>query len=663
MSSVEVSSQTDSESRNPTGATGQSSFLDAALGLAQQLGWAVFPLARGGKTPLTEHGCKDATTDVARIIEWWTSEPRANIGIATGAASGITVLDVDVKPWHEKHGDNTLAALVAEHGALPRTPRQKTWSGGEHYVFAYAEGVGNSAGRVGEHLDIRGEGGYVVVAPSVVEEDGRSGEYAWIVSPHDVVPAPIPAWLIPKRNTAKRLNGAARTDGEWDYAKQGAPRGRRQAELPAIAGRLLNECQTVETARLALHGWVDRCEQFPDDMLTYEAADDCLDRIIALREANGETKPETKAEVETARRPLIVQAIRDVPMRPVPWLWASRLARGALSLFVGDPEDGKTVTALDLAARVSTGKPWPDGLPGGGRGEHVLVFSAEDSTAYTLRPRLEAAGADVSKIYTIGVEPGGLSFSADVVRIEDVIGAHRPVLVIVDPLSSYLPKVDTYRDNEVRATLAPFATMAERHDVAVIAIMHMTKNTERTAMQRVLGSTAFIALARTAFLVAKDPEDRGRRLFLPIKNNLGPRAEGLAFTLQGVRLPVAGGTIDTVKVVWAEAHVNVSADEILRRGARDLRPGEHAEAVFRAALAKGPVQAKTMEQVCVAEGIAPKTADRAKTRLGIQSFKTGFSSWYWSPPGWSDYQIEVWPAQAGEANIATDEDGHMEQGQ
>src|SRR5437899_2933409 len=111
--------------------------LDAALAYAAR-GWAVHPLTPLAKTPLTAHGCKDATTDRAQIETWWTSNPDANIGIATGAVSQISVLDVDVKAWEDKHGDKTLSALTAQHGELPATVVQMTWSGGLQYIFAYA---------------------------------------------------------------------------------------------------------------------------------------------------------------------------------------------------------------------------------------------------------------------------------------------------------------------------------------------------------------------------------------------------------------------------------------------------------------------------------------------------------------------------------------------
>jgi putative DNA primase/helicase len=193
--------------------------LDAALQYAQH-GWAVFPIKPGAKKPpLVKGGCNAASKDPAQVRAWFTEHPDANIGVATGAGSGITVLDVDVKPWDGKRGDETLAALVAEHGELPTTPEQQTWSGGRQYVFAYAEGVRNSAGKLGKDLDIRGDGGYIVVPPSTVSEGQRAGEYAWhvVLDPFTVPPAEMPSWLLERVKSA----GAA-TQATAETAEHGS---------------------------------------------------------------------------------------------------------------------------------------------------------------------------------------------------------------------------------------------------------------------------------------------------------------------------------------------------------------------------------------------------------------------------------------------------------
>lgn len=158
-----------------------SRMLTAALAYAAK-GWAVFPCRPGQKVPATKHGCKDATTDAEQIRAWWERTPDANVGVATGSASGIFVLDVD--------GEEGLDALVDLGHGVPGTLTQGTPSGGYHFVFADPYGVGNSARKLGPNLDTRGDGGYILTSPSVHPNGGR---YRWIGKGR---PAVLPGWLL-----------------------------------------------------------------------------------------------------------------------------------------------------------------------------------------------------------------------------------------------------------------------------------------------------------------------------------------------------------------------------------------------------------------------------------------------------------------------------------
>lgn len=172
----------------------------AALTYAQRIGWAVHPLRPNAKTPLSAHGFKDATTDLDQIRTWWTEHPSANIGIATGKVSGISVLDVDTKDG--AGGDITLAALLAEHGqTLDGHARQTTWSGGWQYIFTYHPRARHGAGCYGRGLDGRNDGGFIVAPPSLV----HGQPYVWS---GPGVPQPMPEWLLEAtRGTAGARHG------------------------------------------------------------------------------------------------------------------------------------------------------------------------------------------------------------------------------------------------------------------------------------------------------------------------------------------------------------------------------------------------------------------------------------------------------------------------
>jgi len=204
--------------------------LTAALSLASH-GKLIFPLQVRGKIPLTTHGCKDATTDQATLTRWWEQQwPDANIGLATGPASGVFVLDVD-----GEEGEASLRALEAEHGALPATAESLTGGGGRHLFFKWPQSgvVKNSAGKLGACLDVRGEGGYVVMPPSV-HPSGR--KYVWSVDSGDQI-VPAPAWLL---HLIANPQGKRPTPvSEWRSLMKGVPEGQRNQSLARIAGKLL----------------------------------------------------------------------------------------------------------------------------------------------------------------------------------------------------------------------------------------------------------------------------------------------------------------------------------------------------------------------------------------------------------------------------------------
>jgi hypothetical protein len=161
--------------------------LIAALLLAVR-GYAVFPCVPGSKQPLTAHGCKAATTYAKTIQRWWGREPRANIGIATGAPSGLWALDVDL----DHGGEDSLAELEGTHGGLPETITSITGGGGRHLLFKHPGVPVRNRVAIRPGVDCRGDGGFIVAPPSV-HQSGR--RYVWA---DDGVQraAEAPGWLL-----------------------------------------------------------------------------------------------------------------------------------------------------------------------------------------------------------------------------------------------------------------------------------------------------------------------------------------------------------------------------------------------------------------------------------------------------------------------------------
>jgi hypothetical protein len=206
-----------------------SGLLGAALAYAA-CGLHVFPCRPQRKTPATAHGCKDATVDPEKISRWWAACPDFNIAIATGSASGLFVADID-----GLDAEAALRKLEDQHGALPPTWEAIT-PNGRHLGFACPDRkVSNSASRIAPGIDVRGEGGFVVVPPSI-HPCGKP--YAWSVDCADEI-ADAPAWLI---ELVAPGNGvvAPTPPADWaDLVAAGVAEGARDTTVTRLVGHLL----------------------------------------------------------------------------------------------------------------------------------------------------------------------------------------------------------------------------------------------------------------------------------------------------------------------------------------------------------------------------------------------------------------------------------------
>ena len=167
------------------------SVLDAALAYARH-GWQVFPVKDRAKNPLTEHGFHDASSDAETIRNWWERFPKANVGVSTGPASGLVVLDVDMH--NNVDGSESLRELEGKLGALPDTVEALTGGGGRHLFFRHP-GRPVKSRKVAEGVDCKADGGYVILPPSV-HASGRAYQWEGMSHPEDVRVAELPAaWL------------------------------------------------------------------------------------------------------------------------------------------------------------------------------------------------------------------------------------------------------------------------------------------------------------------------------------------------------------------------------------------------------------------------------------------------------------------------------------
>lgn len=332
---------------------------------------------------------------------------------------------------------------------------------------------------------------------------------------------------------------------------------------------------------------------------------------------------------------LVVNCAADIKPEKIDWLWEQRLPLGKCVLVAGEGGLGKSMVLAWIAATVSRGKEWPCGEGQSRRGS-VVILSAEDDAADTIVPRLIAADADCSKVHILEAvrkedDEGQRSFNLqlDLPALEKTIEKLGDVLlVIIDPITSYLGKVDSHKNAELRSVLEPLGKMAARQHVTIIANTHLSKASGGSANSRVIGSVAFVNHARAAFIVTADPEDSGRRLFLPSKTNLGKPRDGLAYRIADAALSGPDREVIWAPYVkWEDAPVTMSADEAMAANAGGVGGKstlEEAKGLVAELLANGKVAAKEVKEAADAQMISVATLRRAKSALGVKVSREGF---------------------------------------
>lgn len=208
------------------------------------IGWPIFPCKPSGKSPITEHGVNDATTDIKKIREWWNKWPDANIGGACGVPPlNIVVIDEDINHYEGKYGDESMSDIANKFGPLPDTWTSLTGGGGIHHIFTYnnpseiKNGVGIMNG-----IDIRTSGGYIILPPSI-HESGRRYEWELSSRPDEIKISELPDYfisIIPKKAeiysappvpVSSRFGKGERNDGMFRLASSLRAKGLSETEI------------------------------------------------------------------------------------------------------------------------------------------------------------------------------------------------------------------------------------------------------------------------------------------------------------------------------------------------------------------------------------------------------------------------------------------------
>jgi len=359
--------------------------LEHALFYAKN-GWKVFPLKPRDKVPAVKWA-DVATTEENMIQGWWEFQPDANVGIACGECSGITVLDVD----KDHGGYDSLSELLGKYGRLPDTPVAKTGSGGEHIFFKYVPGTRNSAGKLGKGLDIRSQGGYVVGASS---KHPNGNIYEWVVKPSQVELSEMPEWMI------ELLKENRPDPKESGGISQEVVEGGRNDYLTKMAGAMRRKSFSEDAifAALQIHNR-EKCSPPLSDGEVYQIA-----HSINRYEPQDEPKAEAPLPSANSVIEILENEIRERQRNPkdiwgIPYAWdyLSKITggkqKGELIILAGEPGVGKSWLAHQDALYTAVGRMYDTGR-GFARHEEtpVLLWSGEMRKKQVFRRFFEMLG-------------------------------------------------------------------------------------------------------------------------------------------------------------------------------------------------------------------------------------------------------------------------------
>lgn len=316
-------------------------------------------------------------------------------------------------------------------------------------------------------------------------------------------------------------------------------------------------------------------------------------------------------DIQMPEKDLKIICMEDIKRQEVEWLWYPYIPYGKITIIQGDPGEGKTTFVLNLAAKLSKGTLFEEEL---NHPINIIYQSAEDGLADTIKPRLEEAGADCTRILVIDDKEKSLTMDDD--RLERAITETGAKVLILDPIQAYLGGgVDMNRANEARDMTKKLGQIAEQTGCAIILIGHMNKAGGSKAAYRGIGSIDFFAVARSVLLVARVAEQENIRIVAQIKNNLAEEGKPVAFERRKDEFRYIGNydiTVDELLGGYSKSNKLQQAKQLIK--------GLYGENVT--------ISSNEIEDRAGAMGISKRTMDMAKKELHIKSKRLG-DSWYW----------------------------------
>ena len=524
-----------------------------------------------GKAPIGpwKHLQETLLTEESLRLAWDANE-HLNVGVIMGPVSRLVGIDVD-----DQEGEILLAVLG--NNDLPLTLAFTTPRGGKRFLYELPIGIAGppthnyQGADHHEILRILGKGSLTVMPLS---RHANGGTYHWLHEGPNTPLAMAPDWLlklqplppIPQRTVPLGAASLGEVSAESETAVPTLERARRYLAAcdPAISGQGGHN-QTLTVASKLVKGfalpadiafnllWEEynpRCTPpWSSKELEHKITEANRHSTLTLgsllnerttapalppRFSLGALANNHRATPSTTAKDLLTR-LDSVAVQDISWIWPQWLPTGKLAILDGDPGLGKSTMTLDLAARVSRDGIMPDGQQGACG--NVLLLSAEDDLADTLKPRLLAAGANQSRIFALDRIPcphdktRTLEIPGDIPLLDQLIAEAAIRLLIIDPIMAFLVGVDANKDQSIRQALYQLSCLCQKHQVTILALRHLNKGSGQKAIYRGNSSIAMIGHARTGLLVAQDPSDPEARILAVSKCNLAALPSSLRFRL------------------------------------------------------------------------------------------------------------------------------------
>lgn len=489
--------------------------LDQALQYASK-GIKVFPLKENSKSgQVLNSWKKEASTNIETIMNWWTQNPNYNIGLALDES--LLVIDIDRK--NEKDGLLEFQEWESVNGKLPATAIAKTPNNGFHIYFYVDRPYKNSVSTVAEGIDIKTNGGYVVAPPSIV--DGKPYEWA---NNNDIGLANENVYGFLNRSKESTLEQLE--NSEALHLNQVISEGTRNEAMFRLASYL--QTKGIDPENILKLVWAENNKKCNPPL-----SDSEIKTLVksAMKYTNGDNSyvdsTVTNSNVSKINEVNMIQTglitFGEIKEEEIDWLIPGWIARGQITNIGGDGGSGKTTCICNVVAAVSSGRmcffedestyaPRPPGK--------VLFFSAEDDVSKTLARRLRKNGATMKNVLTMRMSDERREYlELGSPYMESLIAEHRPVLVVLDPLQSYVPaKIDMAKRNHMRKVLTPLFGWGEKYGTSFLIVMHTNKKQGVSGRGKLADSSDMWDIARGVIMVGSTKEE-DIRYFSQEKNN------------------------------------------------------------------------------------------------------------------------------------------------